>query len=264
MLAFFNVGSVSAPNGRHDEFHLCLRKPEWERPERAERGARHVRQSVEFRGAGRGGVRQRGQYSCLGARRPVPGRRSAAISNQLMVTADERRREYVRVSDLDFLRHRSRPARANRPSGVSGAPSTAQTTATVNSRSRIRALCCSGWPASRRRLAALPATGTATYTGHAIANIANPDAGLPAISPLARFRPWPTSEPARARSRSRPRRNELYRHGHAGLRATTTFGSGSPDRQYRRPDRSARRLVLPGRPNQHRPRLTARWVARSS
>ena len=63
---------------RHDEFQLCLRKPEWERPDRAERGPRHVRQSIEFRGTGRGSVRQRGQYSCLVAQRPVRWRRPEA------------------------------------------------------------------------------------------------------------------------------------------------------------------------------------------
>ena len=42
---------------------------EREQRDRAERGARHVRQSVEFRGAGRGRVRQRGQHSCLVAHR---------------------------------------------------------------------------------------------------------------------------------------------------------------------------------------------------
>ena len=32
MLAVFNVGSVSPPTRRHDEFELCLRKPEREWP----------------------------------------------------------------------------------------------------------------------------------------------------------------------------------------------------------------------------------------
>ena len=53
MLAIFNVGSVGAPSERHDEFQLYLRKRERERPDRAEQSARRLRQSLEFRGAGR-------------------------------------------------------------------------------------------------------------------------------------------------------------------------------------------------------------------
>ena len=59
--------------------------------------------------------------------RPVP-----AGDRRLLQSADgygrQRRREYVRISDLDFLRHTLPLARASPPSGVSGAPSTAQTT----------------------------------------------------------------------------------------------------------------------------------------
>ena len=108
MLAVFNVGSLpSAPNGAMKNSVYVFGSLNGNGLDRAERGARHLRQSVEFRGAGRSGVRQRGQYSCLLAhRRHVPADdrriRQPAAGDGL-----ERRRQYARVPDLDFFDSRS-------------------------------------------------------------------------------------------------------------------------------------------------------------
>ena len=92
-------------------------------------------------------------------------------------------------------------------------------------------------------------TGTATYTGHAIANIANPNnitsyLAAGAFSATANF----------ATRTGTVNITGLDGTNYAGTAAqvgqTATF-NGSSDRQQFRPDRNARRLVLPGRPDQH-------------
>ena len=81
---------------------------------------------------------------------------TVGFANQQLVTA-----ESVGANTSAFLTSISSsdvpfsPARANPPSGVSGAPPTAQPTTTVNWRSKIRAFCCCGSAAFRRRLGAL-------------------------------------------------------------------------------------------------------------
>ena len=102
---------------------------------------------------------------------------TVGYANQLMVTADSVGANTLRISDLDFLRHRHPLRVRHPPSGVSGAPSTAQTTPTVNSRSRIKALSCSGSAAFRQRSA--------------------PSLRRPA-RPLTPATPSPISRPARA------------------------------------------------------------------
>ena len=111
MLASFNVGSVNAPANAMTSSNYLFGSLNGRRPERAERRARHLRQSIEFRSAGRGRVRQRGQYSRLVARRPA-ARVDRRLRQPAVGDGRERRREYVRVPDLDLdLQHRRQALR---------------------------------------------------------------------------------------------------------------------------------------------------------
>ena len=64
MLAVFNVESVAAPTDAMTNSSYVFGSLDGT-ADRAERSARRLRQSVEFRGASRRDLRQRGQYSSL-------------------------------------------------------------------------------------------------------------------------------------------------------------------------------------------------------
>ena len=104
MLAVFNVKSVAAPTGGMTNSQLCLRKPGRGQSRRAERSARRLCQSVEFRSAG-------GRDLDNGANIPLSARdwRVAVGARRLRQSADgdsrKRRREHSRIPDLDFLHH---------------------------------------------------------------------------------------------------------------------------------------------------------------
>ena len=107
------------------------------------------------------------------------------LFKRLLVKPDERRREHGGLPHLDLLGPGYALAHANRPNGVSGASTTAQEDSSGNLVFEDQGnllLWVAGVPTS---LANLPTTGTATYTGHAIANIASPSGGVMGTSYLA-------------------------------------------------------------------------------
>ena len=234
---------------RHDELHVCLRKSEWERPKWAERSARHVCQSVEFRGKGRGGVRQRGQYSCLVAQRPALG-----LDRRLLQSADgygrQRRREYVGISDLDFLRRRY-PLRLR----VHEVGFVEHVQRRKHKRStRVRGSRRSAALGRRRSDDARQPSdiGTATYNGHAIANIASGVGGQTYLAAGTVLRRGQLRRPQRVMvTMTGLDGTDLCRNDHMGSRDDDVRNAaGSLAWEWRRADRDAERLVLPGRSNQ--------------
>ena len=168
---------------------------------RAEHGAGHVCQSVEFRRAGRSDFQQRGQYA-------VSTRDGTSLSEigRLRQSADgdrwKRRREYPVLPHLDLLQSRLRPARANRLSGVSGAPTTAQKDSNgqlVFEDQGTLLLWVAGVPTTASQTFRQPARPPTLATRSPISPT-GPRASP--ISPRALFPPRSTSAPATAPSRS--------------------------------------------------------------
>ena len=171
MLAFFNVGSVNAPtNGMTSSNYVfgSLNGPGLGLNRRAARTS--IRPNFAARAAA---------VFDNGANIPVSSRNGQSLAsiggyaNQQLVTAGSRRRKHVRISDLDLLRHcqalrvqihsvgfleRHQRRKQQRSTDVRGS-------------GRSAAVGCRRPGACRNS----SATGTATYTGHAIANIATPN-----------------------------------------------------------------------------------------
>ena len=209
MLAVFNVGSVGAPAGAMTTSSYIFGSLDAQ-TYTALNGARgaYVNPS-NFAGQASTIFDKNGNNIPISLRNgQVLGSLPGGSANQLMVTADSVGANTPVVPDLD-LHGSGRHGPALRlpidASGVSGALSTAQTTpAPVNSRSRIRALSCSGSRASRRRLEPFPrpARPLTSATQSPVSPPARRPQARPVISPPARFRTRSISEPTWAPSRS--------------------------------------------------------------
>ena len=217
MLAIFNVGSVAAPNN-------------------AMTSSTYVFGSLN--GNGLSGLNSaRGTYvnpSNFGARdaavfnnganTPVSLRNGQPLSSiggyRQSAAGDrrDRRREYAHVSDFDFYRCRRCTALQLRIHSVGFLErlqrrNEQQRPTRVRGSGRAAAVGCGRSDEPRK---SLPATGTATYAGHAIANIANGTGGLTYLAAGTFSSRGQLRRPQRRDHDRRPRRNELRRHGKLG------------------------------------------------
>ena len=217
MLAFFNVGRTSARRRRRVDDVPPISSEVWTcgcLRLRAEHSARRLCQSVEFCCAGGCDIQQRRQYArSRRAMTTMSLSETGGYANQQMVTA-----ESVGANTSTFL------------TSISSAPVTPCACKSTKwgfwsafngakdseRQSRIRGSGQS-FALGRRRAAHvwrhLPTTGTATYTGHAIANIANPN-NITSYLAAGTFSAWSIRNSQWRSDDQRPRRNELHRHGH--------------------------------------------------
>ena len=194
--------------------------------------------------------------------RPCPS--IGGYANQLMVTAQSVGANTSGIPDFDFLGRRQPCACKSTQWGFWSAFNGADKQR-LSSCSRIRAFCCCGSRAFPQRLASLPATGTATYTGHAIADIANGTGGSHLSRRRHIFGRGRISEPATAPSRSAASTERTTQaRPHGSRRQPRSDTRVAADRQYRGlgPPRSPARSSRAAQPTQ--PRSTARWAVQST